>query len=545
MRSIIQNSIFPLLLVQTPTLSFLIPTTRVIRVDTFRKLLRYSSSDVILDAEVISDSSENLQSSRRSSKRASNRSVETLRNDFSELIGEYVKVGRKVGGGFGLRRTFQAATAIFSTSIDFFGESFSEGNFSARNLGQKDSAKYLRIFFERMGATYVKLGQFIASSPTIFPKEFVLEMQKCLDSTEPIPFSTVLKIVKKELGRSTVSSKFSYIDPKPLASASIAQVHRAKLTTGESVVLKVQKPGVSGVLEADLGFLYLATKTLEVLQPALTRASLSAIVGDIRASMLDELDFIKEIANIKEFQKFLEENDITQAKAPKVYEELSTKKVLTMEFLKGVPLTDLEGIKGYSANPEATLISALNTWSLSVMMCKSFHADVHAGNLLVLEDGRVGFIDFGIVGRIPEKIWGAIGGLSNGIATGDYNLIARSLVDMGTTDSEVDLVQFAFEIEGLVKKIENLNRDIRIAGMANEYDGTIGISATLDIDQEDITKVLIDIVQVAENNGLKLPREFGLLIKQALYFDVYTNILAPGMNVLNDERVLLPDVEMK
>ncbi|KAG5179039.1 ABC1 family-domain-containing protein [Tribonema minus] len=510
--------------------------------------LRMSSADVI-DVEVITENDDPIRgaASRRSPRKQGNvlgRDPEVLQAEIQRLAEDIVGVARDAGGRVGVARTLKAVQAVLTTTRDVLrdraasGKPLSEG---LKDLSTADTAKYLRLLFERMGATYVKLGQFIASSPTLFPGEFVMEMQKCLDSTEPIPFSTVIRIIRRELGGDAVSSAFLYIDDKPMASASIAQVHRAKLATGEEVVIKVQKPGAEGVLQADLGFLFIASRVVELLQPELARTSFSNIVGDIRASMLDELDFGKEADNIDEFLQFLSDADVTQATAPRVYRSLSTRRVLTMERLKGVPLTDIEGIRRYSANPEATLINALNTWSLSVMMCNSFHADVHAGNLLVLEDGRVGFIDFGIVGRIPKRVWGAVRDLSAGVVAGDYRAMALALVQMGATDGVVDIDAFALDIEGIFLRLARMDRDVQVAPMADPVTGRVGVAASLNFQQEDVTKLLIDIAATAENNGLRLPREFGLLIKQALYFDAYSQLLAPTVDLLRDDRIILPD----
>merc|ERR1719223_259680 len=132
--------------------------------------------------------------------------------------------------------------------------------------------------FERLGATYIKFGQFIASSPTLFPAEYVLEFQKCLDKTEPLEWKVIEDVVRKELcGGGKLDSVFESVEKVPLASASIAQVHAAKLKTGEEVVLKVQKPRIDQSLKADLGFIYVASRVLEFLQPDFERTSLSAI----------------------------------------------------------------------------------------------------------------------------------------------------------------------------------------------------------------------------------------------------------------------------
>lgn len=149
----------------------------------------------------------------------------------------------------------------------------------------------LRSLFERLGATYIKLGQFVASSPTLFPAEYVEEFQKCLDATEPVAWPEIQQRIAAELGgQSRVDEIFSFVNPMPLASASIAQVHTAVLrSNGQDVVIKVLKPGVEDVLIADLNFLYLSARLLEFINPELSRTSLAAIVGDVRTSMLDEV----------------------------------------------------------------------------------------------------------------------------------------------------------------------------------------------------------------------------------------------------------------
>lgn len=180
-----------------------------------------------------------------------------------------------------------------------------------------------------------------------------------------------------------------------------------------------------------------------------------------------------------------------------------------MERLRGVSLLDAGAIASITSDPEATIITALNVWSLSVTSMPWFHADVHAGNLLVLEDGRVGFIDFGIVGRVSEKTFNAVNELSVALAVGDYEGMARALCNMGAADEEVDTVKFGQDIENVMKKLGNVQADVTVAAMP---DGTM--AGSLDIDEDDVTNLLLEIVDVTENNGLKLPREFGLLVKR-------------------------------
>jgi aarF domain-containing kinase len=278
----------------------------------------------------------------------------------------------EAGPRAGPTRTFKAYVAISETLQEFLPR-----------LGQTtipafSAPKVLRTLFEKLGATYVKLGQFIASSPTLFPKEYVVEFQKCLDSTDPVEWSVIKRVIETDLG--PISKSFAYVDPKPLASASIAQVHVAKLRTGEDVVIKVQKPGIDECLKADLSFIYIASRVLEFLLPDWERTSLSAIAGDIRLSMLEELDFEKESRNTEEFRRFLADNKLLRkATAPKVYREFTTKKVFTMERLNGISMLDEETISRATSDPQVgqeTIITALNVWTQSVSKMPWFHADV-------------------------------------------------------------------------------------------------------------------------------------------------------------------------
>lgn len=381
--------------------------------------------------------------------------------------------------------------------------------------------RLLRQTFERLGATYVKLGQFIASSPSLFPADYVNEFQYCLDKTEPLPFSTIKAVLEAEL-QCPLAELFSEIDEIPLASASIAQVHAAKLISGESVVIKVQKPGVENVLLTDLNFLYFSAVLLERFLPKLKFASLSGIVSEIQACMMEEVDFYKEARNIKQFNEFLKNTGNTQAIAPKVFEHASSMRVLTMERFYGVPLTDLETIRKYTKDPAGTLVNALNTWFSSLMMCESFHADLHAGNLMVLTDGRLGFIDFGIVGRIAPETWSATMQFMESMNTGDFKQMAESMSVIGMTKRVVDKVALAADLELIYGAATQVDPEAVMSALAND---------------NEINKLMMDIVAVGERHGIRFPRAFALLLKQILYFDRYIRILAPEMNLFDDDRI--------
>lgn len=381
--------------------------------------------------------------------------------------------------------------------------------------------KLLRTVFEELGATYIKLGQFIASSPTFFPQDYVEEFQHCLDRTKPFPFSIAKKIIESEL-KKPIDAVYSWVDTKPLASASIAQVHAAKLISGEDVVIKIQKPGVENVLLTDLNFLYACARIIERLAPKLSWTSLSGVVEEIQRTMMEECDFIKEANNLDEFREFLVATQNHDVVVPRVYKKASSRKILTMERFYGVPLTDLDTIKRYCSDPEKTLITAMNTWFSSLTQCAFFHADVHAGNLMVLENGKIGFIDFGIVGRINPGTWEAVSDFISSIMIGDFEGMADAMIRIGVTDKDV--------------VVKNLADDLR--RVFNKLDVMVPDTAMLDFNgEDDINNILMDMVKVGENNGIHFPREFALLLKQFLYFDRYVHVLAPELDMFVDSRL--------
>ncbi|MDC5332519.1 AarF/UbiB family protein [Acinetobacter baumannii] len=382
------------------------------------------------------------------------------------------------------------------------------------------NAKLMRETFESLGSTYIKLGQFIASTPSLFPREYVAEFQGCLDQTPTLPFSYIQGVLASEFEGRDLSQIFSYIDETPLASASIAQVHAAKLTTGEDVVIKVQKPGVETILYTDLNVVHWAAKLLERAVPKIKFAALSEIVDEIKTRMVREVDFIEEAQNLDDFVEYLNISQNQAATAPKVYHQFSTRRVLTMQRLYGVPLTDFSVVKQYAKDPSQVLITAMNTWFGSLMLCKSFHADLHAGNLMLLEDGRVGFIDFGIVGQLKPEVWTACIAFMDALQKTDYQAMAENMLKMGMTHNKIDVQVLAQDLERLFNGVLMADPQQILAS-----------------NPADLNDIMMDMVAVGERHGIKFPRDFALLFKQMLYFDRFMRVLAPYTDIYADQRL--------
>ncbi|XP_065004869.1 uncharacterized aarF domain-containing protein kinase At5g05200, chloroplastic-like isoform X1 [Musa acuminata AAA Group] len=475
------------------------------------------------------------------SRDISTRLQDSMEN-FPKLVEDIIQTSINTGprGALRLAQGIQAVIGVggeWLTDVSKQTANTSSGLPSGMQLGLL-SPIYLRKLFERMGATYIKLGQFIASAPTLFPAEYVQEFQNCFDRAPAVPFHEIEVTLSEELQR-PLDSIYEYIDPVPIASASIAQVHGARLKNlQQEVVIKVLKPGIEDILVADLNFVYVVARVLEFLNPELRRTSLVGIVRDIKDSMLEEVDFRKEAANIESFRRYLEKMGLEkQAKAPQVYQHCSTRRVLTMERLYGVPLTDLDSIRSLVPDPEITLVTALNVWFGSLIACDNFHADVHAGNLWLLRDGRIGFLDFGIVGRISPKTWAAMEAFLESFANEDYEAMASSLIEMGATEKDVDVKAFARDLEKIFSSIQDLDTEIVVATARGP--NAAAISANVVVDERQMNALFLDVVRVSESYGLKFPREFALLMKQLLYFDRYTRLLAPTMNMLQDQRITI------
>ncbi len=422
-----------------------------------------------------------------------------------------------------LKTSVSAAARVAQTSIVFARHA----QFFTRvvsNPGAPETARELRRIFESLGATYIKLGQFIASAPGIFPDSYVTEMQALLDRTTPVDFADIEKVLVADLGKD-YRRHFRSIEEIPLASASIAQVHAATLATGESVVLKIQRPNIEAKMDADLGLMSFAARLLEILLPETKRVGVTDVIHELGRSMADETDFIQEAKNIADFQKFLDDTEETEVITPRVIKALSTKRVLTMSRLYGAPMTDLQVVRRYARNPQAVLEKALATWFQSLALVGFFHADVHAGNLMILEDGRIGFLDFGIVGRFSPKVFESLWMLVQGVGEKDYRMIAHSLIGLDATGGggqKVEEEKFAAELRSVFESVNSFGKVVENAARRGE---------AIQVDEGDLNQMILQIVGVARDNGLKIPREFALLIKQFLYFDRYAQILAPGMSV--------------
>jgi ubiquinone biosynthesis protein len=369
----------------------------------------------------------------------------------------------------------------------------------------------VREAFENMGPTFVKLGQVVASSPGLFPKRYAEEFSKCLDQVPSFSVADVERIIEAELGR-PIGEIFQSFERKPLGSASIAQVHGAVLADGRQVVVKVQRPGIDDVVDADLWWMARGASLLELIFHGARLANLTGVIEDFRRTIHEELDFRKEAANQHEFNRIMASHKILDVRAPVPTDGLITRRVLVMERFYGFKIDDVRAIAAAGIDHEACLRVGMRAWLLTVMLEGFFHGDVHAGNLMVLPEGpSVGCLDFGIIGRFDRDQRHQVLRYVLGLGARDFGAMADVMMEIGAVGDTVDR-------EGFVQALEE----------------TYGPLVTKSVQDIRYDEVLTRAVSVAREFGVRLPKEFMLVLKQLLFFDRYAKAGAPDLNVFSD-----------
>jgi ubiquinone biosynthesis protein len=251
---------------------------------------------------------------------------------------------------------------------------------------------------EELGPTYVKMGQIVSSQASVIPTEWEVELEKLQSDVPPFPASEVREIVEEELGAAP-EDLFAAFEIEPLAAASTAQVHRATLFSGEQVVVKVQRPGIRTQMKADLGIMQRAAGVATSRSEGLRAIDLEGMIEQFSTSVLSELDLLGEAYNAMRLTENMA--GLEGVHIPSIYPELSTTRVLTMEFIKGVKISDIEAIEAAGLQREIVARNALRAVVKQLLIDGFFHADPHPGNVLVnLQTGSINFLDCGMVGQL-------------------------------------------------------------------------------------------------------------------------------------------------
>lgn len=366
----------------------------------------------------------------------------------------------------------------------------------------------LRKAVERLGAAYIKLGQIISSGEGLFPKELVDEFKRCRDQVPAEDFDMVKLIVEQDLG-ARIEDVFSEFDTTPLAAASIAQVHRARLVTGEEVVVKVQRPDVATSVRRDLKVMAWLAPHMIGRIPVAALANPPALVELFAETIVEELDFRMEAANMIDVAKMLRDLEQEWYVIPRPHPKLATRRVLVMERLEGFNFDDVESMHAAGIDTEQVLRTGMIAFMEGALIHGVFHGDLHGGNLFVMRDGRTALLDFGIVGRLTTERRLAFLRLMLGATTNDIHGQVAALRDLGALPPDTD--------------IPAVIRDIGLD------------QPTVDpttLTQEELVKEVQRIVKALLAYGAKLPKELMLYVKNMVFLDGALARLAPNLDLI-------------
>lgn len=366
----------------------------------------------------------------------------------------------------------------------------------------------LRKAVETLGPTYIKLGQIISSGEGLFPGELVEEFKRCRDQVPAEPFETVQLTIEQDLG-CRLNDVFLHIDTTPLAAASIAQVHAATLTTGESVVVKVQRPNIGKLVRKDLRVMaWLAPFLIGRIKIA-ALANPPALVELFAETIVEELDFRMEASNMVDVSRMLHRLHQTGYIVPRPHPSLVSRRILVMERLYGFNFDDVDGMKAAGLDTEAIIRTGMIAFMEGAMIEGIFHGDLHGGNLFVLSDGRTALLDFGIVGRLSPTRRVAFLRMLLGATTNDVKGQVEALRDLGALPLDVDVAQVI--------------SDLRLDQQTIDPTSLSG---------EELVKEVQRIVKALLGYGASMPKELMLYVKNMVFLDGAISRLAPDLDIL-------------
>lgn len=318
------------------------------------------------------------------------------------------------------------------------------------SLGAKDElsrGERARLALEELGPTFVKLGQILSLRPDLVPPDIARELRKLQDEAPPFPFSQVKTQVESGLGR-PLSSFFQEFEEEPLAAASLAQVHWARTRKGDLVAVKVQRPGIRKVIEADLSILFELASLAERHLPDGELYDPVGVVEEFARTIREELDFTREGRHMEIFKHNFAGDETIYV--PKVYWEHTTSRVLTMEHIDGIKISELDKIEAARLDRRAIARNGAQATLKQVFEHGFFHADPHPGNLLVLPGNVIAPLDFGMMGRLDEKLRGQVGEFLTGFVNRDVDRIIGTLREMGSLETSVDTETLRADLSGLI-----------------------------------------------------------------------------------------------
>ena len=379
-------------------------------------------------------------------------------------------------------------------------DEFAIGDEDAVDQGSERTAEAFAADLERMGPTYIKMGQLLSTRFDLLPPAYTEALTRLQDTVEPFPFEQVQEIVESELG-ARIKDLFATFDEEPLASASLGQVHRATTRSGKDVVVKVQRPDVRDTIRDDMSVLGKVSEVADKRTSVGRSYGLSQLLSQFRRSLVGELDYRREAKNLLRFVDLT--RDYEHLVVPEPVLQLTTSRVLTMEHIEGRKVTDLGPLALMDIDARPMVEQLFRAYLRMILDDGVLHADPHPGNLLVTDDGRIALLDLGMVATVPARVQTQIVKLLLAISDGDGEECAQVLAEMGHPLEDYDAAAFRDEVAHLVSEAVGSGPDME-AG-----------------------RVLVDLSRISGSHGLRPPAEMSMVGKALLNLDQATAHLDP------------------
>ncbi|MCB9507631.1 MAG: AarF/ABC1/UbiB kinase family protein [Myxococcales bacterium] len=365
-----------------------------------------------------------------------------------------------------------------------------------------DAARRFRAVLEELGPTFVKVGQILSTRPDVLPSAFIAELSELQDNAPAVPFEAIRDALEAGLGR-PMDVAFASVEPTPVASASMAQTHRATLHSGEQVIIKVQRPGIAETMRADLDLMHLFARLLEATIAEMDLYAPADIVRALDDALSGELDFYHEADNLDAFAEAFEGDP--EFLVPKRFPDLSSRTVLTMELVNGRKISALAPGSDEAHTYASKLVEAFYRMIFDHGV---FHGDPHPGNLIVADDARLAFIDFGLVGFVSANQRERLVTLILSVLTGDVDGIARVLLRMGRPVGHVSMQEFKAEVSSIRDRY--LRRNLR---------------------NIDLAAFVQECLDAAQRHRIRVATDYSVLVKAAVTLEGVVRTLAPDLDL--------------
>ncbi len=367
----------------------------------------------------------------------------------------------------------------------------------------------MRLICEELGPTFIKFGQILSNRPDLLPDDLILQFEKLQDNVPPFSGYIAKEVVELEL-KQPIEKLFASFEMDAFASASMAQVHRVTLNTGEKVALKIQRPNIRKTIEEDVKVMYQLAVLFEKRMPSTRSFDPKGLVKNFEESILKELDFIHESVNIQRFYGNIKADptDIT-TRTPKVFKQYTTSKILAMEFIQGIKISDIGQLKSKGFDVRKISRKLAVSYVKQVFQYGFFHADPHPGNILVTRDGEVCFLDFGMMGNILPRDIEMFAHLFIAVKTEDLAGVVRALQVMSENTVINDLRAFEFAL--------------------NEFLMSYSVSL---YHQNEMSTILMQLKDIIVDYGLKVPPHFFLLARSMVTIEGVIHHLDPQLDLM-------------